>query len=302
MDEPVDEGGPAAEEDILASKGGKGDDPNSPWGPDLADGAPVDDAIPAGQIGHYHLLEGRHAPIRLTLSTKRNWGSVIASIQVLLVDEYENLQDVAIAMDDLPGETEDAVRDLDPRDGFVQLELTVPENREYIVKVSSLDHVLAKGWDRDALYELRYDILKPALCDSLSESGCYVPTSVAPGTGKSDGIATISKLLAQCWEVRDDSDSCQVLEVDPGVDFASLDRETIANAYLNGDLDSTLSEDELDALGDIWGEGALDVEDINWTEGHVIESGEAYLTCIGVESGGLTGSKLTVGECPTSEE
>lgn len=118
------------------------------------------------------------------------------------------------------------------------------------------------------------------------------------GTATTEDIYWVSIALAWCWlEKRPagNKDMCYAMWIFNAVG-RTITEAMVEDAYLDGNLDGLLDEEEDDALNDIWGPGLFNAKEIDWKQDML--PGTAKDVCLWYQPGNLfSRERLVVDYC-----
>lgn len=148
---------------------------------------------------------------------------------------------------------------------------------------------------------------------AVADAACSQPEQCAPGgwcaenwdvcntsggatCSPGEDLLSVSKALAACFvSDRPEKDMCYAFWIFNAVQ-QDITEDMLYDAYDQGDFDGLLTQEEDDALSDMWGYGFLNNKDLFWNEDLVV--GSAKELCVWYEPGGFINSpELTVDRC-----
>jgi len=148
---------------------------------------------------------------------------------------------------------------------------------------------------------------------AVADGACVQPEQCAPGgwcaenwdvcntaggatCNPGDDIVSISKAFAACFvSDRPDKDMCYAFWIFSAVQN-DITEDMLLDAYDRGDLDGLLTQEEDEALDDLYGYGLFDDKDLFWNADLTVGSAKEF--CLWYEPGGtFTSPELTVDRC-----
>lgn len=114
------------------------------------------------------------------------------------------------------------------------------------------------------------------------------------GSDTTDDLLWVSIAIAECWmdkKPAGDKDMCYAMWIFNDV-TRTITESMVEDAYVDGDLDGLLFEDEDDALKDVWGVGLFNLKEMEWKADMV--PGTAKEVCIWYQPGGFFGGEAIV--------